>query len=67
MSPTPGISFAKMVCVQHYEKHTRLNKSSTRGAIAFPRTIMRVRGSSFPLTDDVNGYTDMPPVFLPIN
>lgn len=46
---------------------TRLNRSSARPAMALPLTIIWQQGSSLPRTDDVNGKTDIPPVFLPIN
>lgn len=35
--------------------NTRLKRSSARPAMALPRTIIWLQGSSLPRTDDVNG------------
>lgn len=45
----------KLIFQFQKEKNTRLNRSSARPAMALPRTIIWLQGSSFPLTDDVNG------------
>lgn len=60
--------FTDKTCYK-WKNHVRTNskRSDVWEAIAFPLIIIWLDGSAFPLTDDVEGYTEIPPVLRPIS